>query len=228
MSVSIKQITSMVLAGLQEWEWHVDNQYIDVTKTKLVRFALKTTLETYAELLPRQRKILSFKEYSRVSQGNLIQLAFSNKKKYDCQNQYEDIDFDFDILSIHSVHRADYSESVIKNATSLKMLSFDDFMPYLKDGYAWCCFDDRQILKINAISQSMSLILDGRFSEFDICGENVDDELLEMPNRYLQPVISITAYEVAKMLLKEKQLESLKIVWQEATDNLKKFKTIGR
>jgi len=228
MSVTIKQITSMVLAGLQEWEWHTDNQYIDFTKVRLVRFALKTTLETYAELLPRQRKILTFENYKKTPTTNLIELSFSNKKKYDCHNQYKDIDYDFDILSIHAIHRGNFDESTIKNATSLKMLTFDDFMPYLKDGYSWCCFDDRQILKINAISQSMQLLIDGRFSEFDICGENVDEELLEMPNRYLQPVISITAYEVAKMLLKEKQLESLHNVWLEAIDVLKKFKSVGR
>ena len=222
MNIKIKEMTAMIMAGIEEWEWSIQSHYVDLNKVKMVRFALKSVMEMYASLLPKERKILDLStivEKKVLYPSKVTELYFSNKNCGECEN---DIDFHFDILAIQGAFMETNSQY-----QEMKFISFNNFnngWPFL---YSWATFQDYQIMKISRISNNHKIMLQGRFADFDICGEEVEDKILTLPNRYLQPIINICSYELAKMISKESKLESLRMIYLEAVDKLKEFKQIG-
>lgn len=199
------EIISKILTIAHEWEYTSDNTKMNDEKSMVARASLKYVIEAYAEILPPVEKTLPVADRLKPNE-----LSFSLSKK--CRKE---VDFKFDILSLSHV-----SHNGVK-------LYQDDFnqgnSKYIHAGaYKFAVRADRQIIYLNNGYSEIELL--GRFAEFDICSVDSNQEILDLPIRYIDPIIKIAGYEFAKSINKMSVLEALKATRNEAIDQLKKIR----
>lgn len=127
----------------------------------------------------------------------------------------DSVDYSFGILHLKTVQR-------IPNHMDRYLIQtmYTEILPAI-DCYAWCQRSDRELMKIGYFDGYLEMV--GRFKDFDYCDSSTLDKELDLDFKFIEPLISIAAYDYAKRFLRKDLIEFLKIFKDEAIDQLYKL-----
>jgi hypothetical protein len=226
--LTLRKVSLKILTRVREADY---SNYESTPQAKIneARDVFITILEMFAECLPKQVKRIKIVNGIANSANNhtngLNILTFSSKFNRCCQiddevakrsaSEAKRSDYDFDILSLATV------KYLTAPNIYLSWVPFTEFQYLLKHCYSWCSLTDRQLFKICDFEGELELI--GRFRTFNYYDSDSLEKELDLDFKFIEPLITISAYEYAKRFLKKADIEFLKAFSDEAIAQLRKL-----
>lgn len=199
-----------------------EQEEIARSQEKIIK--LNQKLKDLEELLADLDPINDAEEKAIIESKILIvqnEITHLNKHIQKLQNNRDLVDYNFDILSLRTVKLISASDLLFNSNFYLSWVPYTEFEYPMRDCYSWCALNDRQFMKLGHFEGYIELI--GRFKEFNYYDSASLEKELALNFKFMEPLITIAAYEYAKRFLKKADIEFLKAFSDEAIAQLRKL-----
>jgi hypothetical protein len=197
-----------------------EQEEIARSQEKIIK--LNQKLKDLQELLLTLDPIADAEERAIIeSKIEIIQKEIAHLKNHilKLQNNKDLVDYNFDILSLRTIKLL-HTNNLMSNFY-LSWIPYTEFEYPMRDCYSWCALNDRQFMKLGHFEGYIELV--GRFKEFNYYDSASLERELDLDFKFIEPLITIGAYEYAKRFLKKADIELLKAFADEAIAQLRKL-----